>query len=376
MKFSCSHCGGITEVGVIESEYVGCGHCEEVVEVPKNRFDKGAVIAGDFVILEQIGIGGMGLVFKAHQISLERIVALKILKDSFSQDEKFINGFITEARSAAKLRHSNIVQAYAVGYDEGVFYIALEHVEGPTTAQMLLQNHRFSEKEVLKISIEISEALEHGWEKSQLLHRDIKPDNIMIDKAGNAKLMDLGLACPYNESLNEDEDEVLGTPQYISPEQLTGQLMDFRGDHYSLGATLYHLLTNEFPFNGEDASQTAMMHLNDPLTPPNQTKKNISEKFSNVICKMMAKSPDDRYRTSQELIHDLKACYAQLSGSKRKVRLDGKPTRTRSRRKESAKPKSTPDRAHKQSVPHQNLLKYGTIAIVGLFVIIALVKSV
>ena len=146
MKFSFDHCRGITEIGLIEEEYVGCGHCDSILEVPKHRIDKNMLIAEDFVILEQIGIGGMGLVYKAHQISLERIVGLKILKDSFCQNEKLINGFITEARSAALLRHPNIVQAYAVGYDDGIFYIVMEYVEGPTTANMLLHNHKFSEK--------------------------------------------------------------------------------------------------------------------------------------------------------------------------------------------------------------------------------------
>ncbi|MCH2208085.1 MAG: protein kinase [Lentisphaerales bacterium] len=154
MKFSYDHCGDITEITLLDEEYVGFGHCDGIVEIPKHRFDKNMLISEDFVILEEIGIGGMDLVYRAHQISLERIAALKVLKDSFCQNQKLINGFITEASSATQLRHSNIIQAYAVGHKEGIFYIAMEYIEVPTAANMLLHNHTFSKKEIIKIAID------------------------------------------------------------------------------------------------------------------------------------------------------------------------------------------------------------------------------
>ena len=382
MRFSCTHCGGITELEIIDTDYVGCGHCEEVVEVPKSRFDKNTVIAGDFVILEKIGIGGMGLVFKAHQISLERIVALKILKDSFCQNERFIHGFITEARSAAQLRHKNIVQAYAVGHDNGAFYIALEYIQGPTTADMMLQNHIFSEQEVLDIALQMSHALDHAWTNNQLLHRDIKPDNIMIDQNGHAKLMDLGLACPHMDSENGEADEVLGTPQYISPEQLTGCLMDFRGDQYSLGATLFHLLTNQFPFDGETATETALMNLNVEVTPPHLINPKISQSISKIVCKMMEKSPDKRFLSSQGLIEALESC---RSPQKKKIIQKKKQTIEQLKTlqdnihlddilspEEQRKLTKTKKPTHLKAQNSQ-FLKYSAIASISLFIISALI---
>lgn len=369
MKFSCNHCGGITEIGLIEEEYVGCGHCDQVLEVPKHRFDKNMVIAGDFVILEQIGIGGMGLVYKAHQVSLERIVALKVLKESFCQNTKFIENFISEARAAAQLRHPNIVQAYAVGHDEGAFYIAMELVEGPTTANMLLDNYKFNEKEILKIATEISEALDYAWNSSQLLHRDIKPDNIMIDQNGKAMLMDLGLACNYTESVNEEDDVVLGTPQYISPEQLTGAMMDFRGDQYSLGATLYHLATNQYPFDGEDASQIAMKHLTDEVIPPKEINPSLSSSFSNLICKMMAKSPDDRFNKCSDLTAELMNCMQIRS---KKTLKSSRPV---SSKRNKSSNRDTQKKVEKDIIKQDNT-KYLKFAAIGVFILFGIISLI
>jgi serine/threonine protein kinase len=306
LKFFCNQCKGIAYIAVPDIDHVGCGHCNSVIPVPKSRFAHGVVIADDYILLQHVGTGGMGLVFKAHQISLERVVAIKIPKDSFSKDQDFISKFVREARSAALLRHKNIVQSYAIGNDEGTYFIAMEYVDGQTISENMLRNHTYTEAETIKVAVSVAEALDYAWQEKQLLHRDVKPDNIMISKDGNIKLMDMGLSCSYSQ-LNAHE-EVIGTPQYISPDQLLNPKMDFRGDQYSLGATLYHMVTGQFPFDGDTAEETAMMHIEKPLTPPQNYNSKISNSLANIISKMMAKTPELRFQTSEKMINALKKC--------------------------------------------------------------------
>ena len=334
MKFICRFCRKLTEIAVIES-HVSCGHCQQVIEVPKSPFSSGAVFADDYIIQQQIGIGGMGLVYKAHQISLERSVAVKVLKDHYCKDKRFIKDFIHEARAAARLRHPGIVQAYAVGHDQGHYFIAMEYIQGSTAAEKLEQGS-ICEKECIDIAIQITHALEYAWKQEKLLHRDIKPDNIILD-GKRAKLMDLGLACAYEDTSN-DSDEVLGTPQYISPEQITGTLMDFRGDQYSLGASLYHMACDRYPYNGKNATDTTLMHLSSTLVPPIQINRSLSVQFSKLICKMMHADPRCRFQNNQLLIEALEEC---LEAEKTLVKRKIKATRVKTLPEKVTKEKST-----------------------------------
>ena len=373
MKFFCKHCRGITYLEIPDIDYAGCGHCDEVIEVPKGRFDRGVVIADDFVIMEHVGTGGMGLVYKALQISLERVVALKVLKDSFSKDKTFVQKFISEARSAALLRHQNIVQSFAVGNDNGIYYIAMEFVDGQTVSEMMLRKSRFSESETIRTGVAVANALDYAWNEKQLLHRDIKPDNIMIDKSGRVKLMDLGLSCSLSEL--KEHEEVIGTPQYISPDQFSGKPIDFRADQYSLGATLYHMVTGQFPFDAETAEQTAWMHIHDPLTPPDEVRKEISGDLSETIEKMMTKSPEKRYKSYEELSQAL------ITARKPKKK---KLTRTKKQRKPKKEPEfdtiigieesSGTATAHfkKPYGDVNDILKYASIAVIILAIIAAI----
>jgi serine/threonine protein kinase len=246
---------------------VQCGHCGEVVTVPYSRVTTGAVIA-DFIILEELGRGGMGIVYLTHQISLDRPAALKVLSDTYANNAEFVVNFIKEARAAAKLNHPHIVQAYAVGEDEGIFYFAMENIDGETMKQVLKRKKVIPVDEAILIIQQIAEALDYAWKEQKLIHRDIKPDNIMITKNGRGKLADLGLSRVAGELDDSDDDEVMGTPQYISPEHLTGAPMDVRSDIYSLGATLFHLITGKFPFEGRTATEIARKHLEEKLVPP------------------------------------------------------------------------------------------------------------
>lgn len=306
MRFQCPFCQGIvavpnTDLGID----CQCGHCAEIVTVPSYRLSTGAVIA-DFIILEELGRGGMGIVYLAHQMTLDRPAALKILSDAYAGDTEFVVDFIKEARAAAKLNHPHIVQAYAVGEDEGVFFFAMEHIDGETMKTYMKREGVVEIDFALEVVQQIAEALDYAWKEQRLIHRDIKPDNIMLTKNGRAKLADLGLARVAGEIDDADSDEVMGTPQYISPEHLTGAEMDVRSDIYSLGATLFHLITGRFAFEGRTATEIARKHLEEPLTSPKLINPLVSDGVCDIIFKMMAKNADERYQNAEDLVEDLR----------------------------------------------------------------------
>lgn len=306
MRFQCPHCHGIIVADDVDmGSEVQCGACFEPVTVPEYRVMPGTVVS-DFLILDELGRGGMGVVYRAHQISLDRPAAVKILADSYANNAEFIVGFIKEARAAAQLNHPHIVQAFAVGDDEGVYYFAMEYIDGETMKQILKREKVIPVNFALNVIQQIAEALDYAWKEAGLVHRDIKPDNIMITSAGKAKLADLGLARRAEDSDEEDSDEVMGTPQYISPEQLTGAQVDTRSDIYSLGATFFHLITGRFPFEGRTAVEIAQKHLTEALTLPHHLNPQIPETVSLVIYKMMAKNIRERYQSTAELIEDLR----------------------------------------------------------------------
>ena len=282
-----------------------CGHCNEVVSVPLSRVATGSVIA-DFLILEELGRGGMGIVYLAHQITLDRPAALKILAENYATDPAFVVDFIKEARAAAKLNHPHIVQAYAVGEDEGVFFFAMEHIDGETTKDFMKREGIVPVEFALEVIQQIAEALDYAWKEQRLIHRDIKPDNIMLTKKNRAKLADLGLARVAGDNDDADSDEVMGTPQYISPEQLTGAEMDVRSDIYSLGATLFHFITGRFAFEGRSATEIARKHLEEQLISPKAINPNIPDSIVRIIFKMMAKDASERYQSAEALVEDIR----------------------------------------------------------------------
>lgn len=305
VRFECSHCRGILEIAECEpGEAVACGHCGSAVAVPESNLAPGALV-GDFVLREELGRGGMGIVFLAHQISLDRPAAVKILHEQFAADEHYIANFIREARAAAHLNHPSIVQAYAVGEDEGLHYFAMEYVEGSTLKEVLMHSGRMVPERALEIVTIVAEALDFGWTNQHLVHRDIKPDNIMLTSVGTVKLADLGLA-RWGADSTEASGEVHGTPQYISPEQLLGQAAQIGADIYSLGATLYHMLSGQFPYQGPTALAIAEKHLFEPLTPLASVAPGVPADLCQVVETMMAKRPGHRYADTAELIEDLR----------------------------------------------------------------------
>jgi len=307
MKFICPFCRALLSV---ENNDLGidvqCGQCGEISKSPLSLISTNVVIGNDFVILEELGRGGMGVVYLSHQISLDRPAALKVLSKKYADNNDFVAGFIKEARAAAKLNHPNIVQAYAVGEDAGIYYFAMEYIEGETMKDILKRVGKIPVEQACEIVRQIADALDFAWKEQRLIHRDIKPDNIMIiSKNQRAKLADLGLARVAGE-IDTTQDEVMGTPQYISPEALTGSPMDVRSDIYSLGATFYHFVTGSFPFTGRNALEIAKKHLQEPLQDPRTLNPAIPESIAQIIMKMMEKSPDDRYQTAESLVEDLR----------------------------------------------------------------------
>jgi len=262
---------------------------------------------GNFELIEKLGSGAMGTVYKAKQVTMKRMVALKILPPKLAKAKGFVDRFMREGQTAGMLDHPNIVRAVDVGQADGYYFFAMEFVEGQTLRKVMKeQNGPMPEKAAAEIILQIARALQHAYER-KIVHRDIKPDNIMITKEGVAKLMDLGLA----KSTTGETDLTIagttfGTPDYISPEQAKGQTqVDTRADIYSLGATFYHMVTNTTPFDGESPAVVMTKHINDPLESPKKRNDKLSDEVCNIIEKMMAKDPKDRYQTPQELIEDL-----------------------------------------------------------------------
>jgi serine/threonine-protein kinase len=268
----------------------------------------GQTIPG-YRVLEKLGAGAMATVFKAKQLSLDRLVAIKILPRKFSSNPQFIERFYAEGRAAAQLNHPNIVQAFDVGQAGEFHYFVMEYVEGQTVHDLIVANKRFNQQEAVDIAISVAEALEHAHQKG-LIHRDVKPKNVMFTPQGVVKLADLGLARAIGdkEAAEAEQGKAYGTPYYISPEQIRGEVnIGPQADIYSLGATLYHMLTGSVPFNGKNPNEVMQKHLKAPLVPPDHVNPKLSAGVSEVIERMMAKSRKDRYRTCNELLTDLRA---------------------------------------------------------------------
>jgi serine/threonine protein kinase len=263
-----------------------------------------------YQILSKIGKGSMGIVYKAKQASVDRIVAVKVLLDALAKNKEFIKRFEREAKIAAKLAHNNIVNAIDAGQVDGHHYFVMEYVEGATIKDELEQGKVFDEKVAIRVILAVAEALKHAHQRG-LIHRDIKPENVILCRDGNVKLADLGLA-----RLTADEKwamaeagMAIGTPYYISPEQVRGQVdVDIRGDIYSLGATLYHMVTGQVPYGGDTPSEVMRKHVdkNVALVPPDHVNTRLSSGLGMVVETMLAKNRDNRYPTPDDLILDLK----------------------------------------------------------------------
>lgn len=262
-----------------------------------------------FEMLEMIGRGAAATVYKARQLSLDRVVAVKIIAEDFATDSGFMSRLMEEGRATAKLSHPHIVQAFDVGHVGRFNFLVMELVEGRTLADIIKERQVIPEDEALDIVIHVAEALGHAHQQG-FVHRDVKPANILITSMGVPKLADLGLARAfrdYERALSE-KGRARGTPNYMSPEQVRGSVnIGPQADIYALGATFYHMITGAVPFYAPDSPTVMRMHLEDELVPPSKKRKDISEGVSEVIEKMMAKDRKGRYQSCAELLVELRA---------------------------------------------------------------------
>ncbi len=262
-----------------------------------------------YKILGKLGAGAMAVVYKAQQLSLNRMVAIKVLPKRFSGNPEYVERFFKEGQAAGKLNHNNIVQAVDVGEAGGYHYFVMEYVEGKTIHDDLAAGKIFKEDEALDIIIQVAHALQHAH-SCGLIHRDVKPKNIMINTAGVVKLADMGLARETTdiEAAQTEAGKAYGTPYYISPEQIRGKIdIDGRADIYGLGATFYHMVTGRVPFMADDPAEVMRKHLREELIPPDHINTKLSAGASEVIEVMMAKRKEDRYNNVEELLEDLEA---------------------------------------------------------------------
>jgi eukaryotic-like serine/threonine-protein kinase len=292
---------------LVDNEYVTrrqIARLRQIIEAERS----GQKIPG-YKILGKLGSGAMATVFKARQISLDRTVAIKVLPRKFTSSAQFIERFYAEGRAAAQLNHPNIVQAFDVGKAGDYHYFVMEYVDGRTVYDDIVKHKRYSESEAIDIIIQIAESLQHAHERG-LIHRDVKPKNIMINPEGVAKLADMGLARAISdkEAAEAEAGKAFGTPYYISPEQIRGEVnIGPPADIYSLGATLYHMVTGNVPFDGKNPSAVMHKHLKSLLVPPDHVNPKLSQGISEIIEMMMAKDPRKRYQSCKDLLVDLRA---------------------------------------------------------------------
>ncbi len=293
---------------MIELGYVTANQAERLKTSIKENKAAAHQIPG-YKVLGKLGAGAMAVVYKAKQLSLNRTVAIKVLPRRFTENPEYVQRFYKEGQAAGKLNHSNIVQAIDVGEAGGYHYFVMEYVEGKTIADDLVGGNLFAEQDAVEVIIQVCHALQHAHAHG-LVHRDVKPKNIMINKQGVVKLADMGLARETTdiEAAQSEEGKAYGTPYYIAPEQIRGKIdIDGRADIYGLGATFYHMVTGRVPFTGEDSAEIMKKHLREKLVPPDHINTALSAGVSEVIEIMMAKRREDRYKNVDELLIDLEA---------------------------------------------------------------------
>ena len=297
---------------LVEHQFITVNQAKRIRKSLDDR--KGSQIPG-YQLIGKLGKGAMATVYKARQNSLDRIVAVKVLPKKLSDNPEFVERFYKEGKAAARLSHNNIVQAIDVNMaPDGYHYFVMEYVEGHTLYDIMQpppvgEGRSFSEAEALDIMIQIADALVHAHRRG-LIHRDVKPKNILLTKEKIAKLTDLGLARAKDDAdaAESEAGKAYGTPYYISPEQIRGDLdIDFRADIYSLGATMYHLVTGRPPFEGDTPSAVMHQHLKAPLTPADHVNTALSAGIGEIIDVAMAKDREERYQSTEDMLEDLEA---------------------------------------------------------------------
>ncbi|GAA4871128.1 serine/threonine protein kinase PrkC [Paenibacillus vulneris] len=267
----------------------------------------GKQLGGRYEIIERVGGGGMAIVYKGLDILLHRHVAVKVLRQQYVHDEEFIQRFRREAQAAASLSHSNVVSIYDVGQEEDIHYIVMEYIEGTTLNELIKEKAPLQVEEAVHIASQICDALDHAHH-NQIIHRDIKPHNILIGKNGRVKVTDFGIARAVTSSTITQTGSVVGSVHYFSPEHAKGTFTGEQSDLYSLGIVMYQMLTGRLPFLGESPISVALKHLQEEVEDPRKVNPLIPQSVENIILKAMRKNPSERYRSAKQMLDDLDSC--------------------------------------------------------------------
>lgn len=313
MKFACPNCAGELEADLDELDCGGkCPHCDAPIVVPNAELEPGTVLGG-FEILHRLASGGMAHVYLARQTSLNRNVALKVLSAQLALSEEFVESFLREARLSAKLDHANIVSAYDAGMEGGLVYLAMAFVDGESLGELLLREKVLSEEQALRITHDVATGLQYAWDEFKMIHRDIKPGNIMLTRRGVAKLTDMGLSEVHSGVRAVKAGGVIwGTPSYMSPEHISGSgREDLRSDLYALGCTLYHMLTGKAPDDELTPRDISKKGALGPLADPRNFNRSISPHTVTLLETMLALKPMERYPSWEVFLADLERVQAK-----------------------------------------------------------------
>ncbi|ABK61623.1 Stk1 family PASTA domain-containing Ser/Thr kinase [Clostridium novyi] len=264
----------------------------------------GTILGNRYELLQKIGEGGMAEVYKAKCHLLNRFVAVKVLKSQYSDDIEFVNKFKQEASSAASLSHNNIVGIYDIGSENNINYIVMEYIDGKTLKQIINENGSLGFNASIDIAIQIAKALECAH-NNNIIHRDVKPHNILVTRDRNIKVTDFGIAKATSSVTITNSDKIIGSAHYISPEQAKGRFVDCKTDIYSLGIILYEMVTGKVPYDGESPVSVALKHVQEELIPPIKVNPNIPESLNKLILKAVEKEPYKRYQSAHDMIIDL-----------------------------------------------------------------------
>lgn len=267
----------------------------------------GIVLNNRYSIVEIIGSGGMSIVYKARDTKLNRFVAIKVLREEFCLNEEFVKKFKVEAQSAASLSHNNIVNIYDVGQEGRTHFIVMEYLEGETLKDYIKRHGMLNDQEILKIAMCIAQALDHAH-LNHIIHRDIKPQNILMTFDGKVKVADFGIARVASDKTIDMPENAAGSVYYIAPEQARGGYQDIKSDIYSLGITMYEMATGTLPFTGDNAVNVALKHIHDEMPSPSEINTQLSKNIETIILKATQKKTTLRYQTTKEIIEDLKTC--------------------------------------------------------------------
>ncbi|MEL7564489.1 MAG: Stk1 family PASTA domain-containing Ser/Thr kinase, partial [Dehalobacterium sp.] len=261
-----------------------------------------------YEIKEKLGSGGMSIVYKGLDTLLNRLVTIKVLREQYANDEDFVRRFHREAQSVASLSHINIVSIFDVGFEENSHYLVMEFIEGQNLKEYIRQRGKLTINEAVPIGMQILDALEHAHEHG-VVHRDIKPHNILLTRQGRVKVTDFGIARAASEATVTYSGTLVGSVQYISPEQAKGVTIGPKSDIYSAGAVLYEMITGQLPFTGDSPIAVALQHIQNEPAPPSELVREIPEELSHIILRAMEKNPDARYESAREMRSDLEKIY-------------------------------------------------------------------